>query len=398
MPNSAVPAVVLAAGEGRRLAPLTHRRPKPMLPVANRPLLEYVVSAVATAGIDRLVLVVGHRQERIRNHFGDGDDWNVSIEYVEQSTRLGTAHAVSRVEGVVDGPFLVLNGDRIVDPELIQRTRSRLLEDGAPVVSVTPSEHPSEYGVVELDGERVVSIEEKPHAAGTTALINAGVYGFDPAIFDAIAETPQRAGELGITTTLSAYIESGSISAIRYRGTWLDVSNLWDLLYVTAASIDAEAFDTAGDEPVRETVSAHETAAIADDVVLGSNVRIGPNATVGGATALGDNATVGANAVVSNAVVLSDAVIEDGAIVRDAIVGESAHVGANTTIPGGSATVVVENEVHEDVAFGGVIGDTATVGGGVTVDPGTIVGDGARIDDGANVGGHVETDAVVRRG
>ena len=390
MPDSAVPAVVLAAGEGRRLAPLTHRRPKPMLPVANRPLLEYVVSAIADAGVNRIVLVVGHRQERIRTHFGDGDDWDVSIEYVEQSTRLGTAHAVAQVEGVVDGPFLVLNGDRIVEPDLIRRTRDRLLETDGPVVSVTPSDRPSEYGVVELDGEHVVSIEEKPRAVAASALINAGVYGFDPAIFDAIRETPQEAGELGITTTLSAWVEADSISAVRYRGTWLDVSHLWDLLYVTAATIDGEHQPVSG--------ASHDRAAIADDVVLGDDVRIGPNATVGGATALGDNVTIGPNAVVSNAVVLPDAVIEAGAIVHDAIVGENAHVGANVTLAGGPATVIVENEVHEEVEFGGVIGDTAHVGGGVTVEPGTIVGDGAEIEDGACVHGRIETDAVVRRG
>lgn len=390
MRDTPVSAVVLAAGEGRRLAPLTHRRPKPMLPVANRPLLEYVVSAIAEAGIDRIALVVGHRQERIRTHFGDGDDWNVRIEYVEQSTRLGTAHAVAQVEDVVEGPFLVLNGDRIVDPELIGRTRDRLLEEGSPVVSVTPSERPSEYGVIELDGERVVSIEEKPSAATSSALINAGVYGFEPAIFDAIRNTPHEAGELGITTTLSALADAESISAVRYRGTWLDVSHLWDLLYVTAATIDGET------PPA--VAGAHETAAVADDVVAGENVRIGSNATVDGATALGANATVGPNAVVANSVVLPDAVIEAGAVVRDAIVGENARVGANATIAGGPATVVVENEVHEDVDLGGVVGDTARLGGGVTVDPGTVIGDGARVDDGASVGGRIETDAVVRRG
>ncbi|MFC3956971.1 sugar phosphate nucleotidyltransferase [Halovivax cerinus] len=390
MHEASVPAVVLAAGEGRRLTPLTHRRPKPMLPVANRPLLEYVVSAIAEAGVDRIVLVVGHRQERIRTYFGDGDDWNCSIEYVEQSTRLGTAHAVAQVESVVDGPFLVLNGDRIVDADLIRRTRERLLEAGSPVVSVTPSKRPSEYGVVELDGDTVVSIQEKPHAADPSSLINAGVYGFDPDIFDAIRETPQEAGELGITTTLASAAETESISAVRYRGTWLDVSHLWDLLYVTAATIDGGQRGSAA--------GAHESAAMADDVVVGENVRVGPNATVGGATALGANATVGSNAVVSNAVVFPDAVIEPGAVVRDAIVGENAHVGANVTIAGGSASVVVENEVHENVEFGGVIGDTAHVGGGVTVEPGTIVGDGVDIADGTSVSGRFETNAVVRRG
>ena len=121
MSDTPVTAVVLAAGEGRRLEPLTNRRPKPMVPVANRPLLEHVVEAVAAAGINRIALVVGYRQERIRNHFGDGDDWGVTIEYVEQSTQLGTGHAVLQAEPVVD----VRSEERRVGKECVQPCRSR---------------------------------------------------------------------------------------------------------------------------------------------------------------------------------------------------------------------------------------------------------------------------------
>src|SRR6056297_2958377 len=186
MGAAAVSAVILAAGEGRRLEPLTNRRPKPMVPVANRPLLEYVVEAVAAAGIDRIVLVVGYRQERIRNHFGDGDDWDVTIEYVEQSTQLGTGHAVLQVESVVDGPFVVLNGDRIVDPAIVSQVRDRARDGDCPAMAVTTVANPREYGVVSLDGDRVTGIDEKPEVAVDASRINAGVYAFSPAIFDAI--------------------------------------------------------------------------------------------------------------------------------------------------------------------------------------------------------------------
>lgn len=198
----ASPAVVLAAGEGRRLAPLTNRRPKPMVLVANRPILEYVVSAIADAGIDRILLVVGYRQERIRNHFGD--DWDVDIEYVVQETQLGTAHAVLQAESAVDGPFLVLNGDHIVNSSVVERVRDEIASDGdesGPVMSVARTERPSDYGVVSLEGDYVVDITEKPTGPVRSELINAGIYGFDPSIFDAIRKTPTEAGEMAITTT-----------------------------------------------------------------------------------------------------------------------------------------------------------------------------------------------------
>lgn len=385
MSDSSVPAVVLAAGEGRRLDPLTNRRPKPMVPVANRPILEHVVTSIADAGVDRIVLIVGYREERIRNHFGDGDDFGVDVEYVEQEKQLGTAHAVLQAESAVDGPFVVLNGDQIVDASLVERVRDAIGDGDLPVMSVTRSGHASEYGTVSLEGDRVVEIVEKPAGPVTNEVINAGVYGFEPSIFDAIRATPTQRGELAITTTLERVADEDPIRAVRYRDVWLDVSYLWDLLDVNAAVID-------------EMDAREGSDAIASDVALGDDVSVGPNATVGGGTAVGDNVTIEANAVLSNAVVFPDAVIEAGAVVRDAIVAENARVGANATIAGGESTIVVDGELHEDVDFGGVVGDNASIGGGTTVAPGTVVGDGAVVDPGATVSGRIEPDAIVRRG
>ena len=394
MSDGSVSAVILAAGEGRRLEPLTNRRPKPMVPVANRPLLEHVVEAVAAGGIDRIVLVVGYKQERIRNHFGDGDDWNVTIEYVEQSTQLGTGHAVLQAEPTVDGPFAVLNGDRIVDAEAVSAVRDRLRDGDAPLVTVTAAESPRDYGVVHLDGDRVAEIDEKPEGVVETNRINAGVYGFSPAVFDAIRST-NTAGELAITATLNDLAARGEVTALGYDGRWLDVSNLWDVLSVNAALIHDG--DHAREAPARGR-RVGDTVTVADDVVLAGNVRVGPNATLSGATAIGSNAMVAANAVVENSVVFPDVVIGPGAVVRDAIVAGNARIGPNATITGGLSTVMVGDAVHRDVTFGGVVGDNASIGGGATLTDGAVVGDDVRADAGVVVDGRVESGAVVRRG
>ena len=385
--NEEVSAVVLAAGEGSRLGPITNRRPKPMVPVANRPILEYVLEAIAAAGLERIVLVVGYRQERIRNHFGDGDDWGVDIEYVVQEKQLGTGHAVLQAEEAVDGEFLVLNGDRIVDASLIEDVHETLSDGEDAVVSVTRSRRSSAYGVVELDGNVLERIIEKPITPVSTELINAGVYGFDESIFEQIRETPTDAGELAITTTLNDLAANHPIRVVRYQGTWLDVSFLWDILTVNAAMVGKY-----------DRTEVPETAAVAEDVTIGEDVRIGANTTIRGATSIGANATIEPNTVVSNAVVLPDAVVEAGAVVRDAVVAENARIGANTTIVGGDATLVVDGKVYEDVDFGGVIGDNATLGGGVTVEPGTVLGDGVTVAHGVTVDGRIESDAIVRRG
>ena len=401
MGTAAVSAVILAAGEGRRLEPLTNRRPKPMVPVANRPLLEHVLEAVVAAGIDHVVFVVGYRQERIRNHFGDGDDWDVDIDYVEQSTQLGTGHAVLQAEPAVDGPFVVLNGDRIVDPSIVAEVCDHAASGETPTMAVTRVDNPQAYGVVTLDGDQVVAIDEKPEGPVETGRINAGVYGFSPAVFEAIRETT-TAGELTLTATLNDLATSATgVHAVSYDDRWLDVSNLWDLLAVNAAliGVDGSNAGTADGESASETTSGRpDSVSVADDVVLADTVRVGPNVTLGGATAIGRNATVEAGAVVENAVVFPDAVIGAGAVVRDAVIAGNARVGPNATIAGEPATVVVGDTVHHDVALSGVVGDNATIGAGATLTDGAVIGDDVAAEAGVVVDGRVEPGAVVRRG
>lgn len=385
-------AVILAAGEGTRLRPLTKTRPKPMLPVGNKPLLEHVLGAAREAGIEEFVFVVGYKRERIQSYFGDGDGWNVDIEYVVQETQLGTGHALLQAEDAVDEHFLVLNGDRIIDPDAISNVSEEGRRTESTVLAVTRHQNPEKYGVVELDGESVISIREKPPAYTIqTDYINAGIYGFDPAVFDALREADTD-GEIGITALFKD--DRTDPQAVHFDGLWLDVSYLWDLLEVNNRILDRDRSDIT--PPATTTI--HDAASVGEMTVLGSDVRVRPNATLLSGTSLGDNVEIGANAVVVNSVVFADSTIGDGAVVRDCIVGENAVIDANTTIAGGTAEVAVDRTVHENVRLGGVVGDNATVGGGVIVAAGTVLGNGTTVETGATVSGQIETDAIVRRG
>jgi len=327
MSDNPVTAVILAAGEGRRLEPLTNRRPKPMVPVANRPLLEHVVEAVAAAGIDRIALVVGYRQERIRNHFGDGDDWDVTIEYVEQSTQLGTGHAVLQAEPIVDGPFVVLNGDRIVDADVIAATRERVLDGTYPTMAVTTAERPREYGVVSLDGDSVVAIEEKPEGPVETNRINAGIYGFSPAVFDAIRQThaPGGAGD-----------NSDSQRPGRRRRPRGDSHPVRRAL-ARRLKLVGPSHRQRGTDRQRNGCGTRQSR---PRQLGGRRRRRGGRGQCPrrverydwGSTAIGSNATIEANAVVENAVIFPDAVIGAGAVVRDAVVAGNARIGPNATV------------------------------------------------------------------
>ena len=383
-------AVVLAAGEGTRLRPLTRFRPKPMLPVANRPLLEHVVKAVASAGIDDLVLVVGYHRKRIQNHFGDGTDWGIDITYAHQAKQLGTGHAVLQAEPHIDDSFIVLNGDRIIDAEIVERLAAP--DTTAPTMAIRRSTDPSRYGVVELDGDSVTRIVEKPPEHATRSeLINAGVYRFSPAVFDTIRDT-ETTGELMLTATLNRIATNGGVRAVRYDGKWLDVTYLWDLLSVNANSLDRHA------QGVDDAASVHESAVVSRTVDIGRDVRIHPNATVLAGTSLGDNVEVGSNVVLANTVVLPDTAIGDGTVLRDCVVGANTVIGPNVTVAGGTADVIAGDELHKSVRLGAVVGDNSDLRGGVSLAPGTVVGNDTTVHEGAVVDGRLEDNATVRRG
>jgi NDP-sugar pyrophosphorylase family protein len=150
-------AVILAAGEGKRLRPFTETMPKVMLPVANKPLLEYVFDATRKSGINEIIVVVGYKKEVIMEHFKDYK--NVKITYVIQDRQLGTAHALLQAKKHIKDSFIVLAGDNIIDPGSI----SKLIKDHSEY-SLLIKEHPhtSKYGVVFVENRNISKIVEKP--------------------------------------------------------------------------------------------------------------------------------------------------------------------------------------------------------------------------------------------
>ena len=219
-------AVILAAGEGTRMRPLTASCPKVMLPVANVPILEHIIVAARDSGIDEFVCVVGYMDDMVRAYFGDGSRLGVRIDYVEQEEQLGTAHAIGMAFRSVGGRFLVLNGDAIVTPSDLRALLGRK-EDI--VLATKELENPAGYGVVKTDGGRVARLIEKPeHAAGN--LVNAGIYLFPATIFDAIRETGESVrGEYEITDSINALASDLDIG-YSMLDTWIDIGRPWNLL------------------------------------------------------------------------------------------------------------------------------------------------------------------------
>jgi glucose-1-phosphate thymidylyltransferase long form len=229
-------AVVLAAGEGVRLQPITLTRPKHLIKVGGKPILEHCLRALKTCGVDEVVLVVHYMADVVRDYFGDGQSLGLKVEYVEQKEVLGTGNAVGVVEPFVEDDFLLVYGDLLFTVEAVKKVVG-LYEREKPVVAmaVVSVENPEGYGIVEVDDEgNVKGIVEKPsREEAASNLANAGIYAFSKEIFGKVRETSASArGEWEVTDAISLLLREGKpVLAVEVlREDWFDVGRPWDLL------------------------------------------------------------------------------------------------------------------------------------------------------------------------
>ncbi|MFH1095750.1 MAG: nucleotidyltransferase family protein [Candidatus Micrarchaeota archaeon] len=177
-------AIICCGGQGTRLRPLTYTTPKPMLPLGERPILEYVVRHLKRNGFNDIYMTVGYLKEQIMNYFGDGSKWGVKIQYAVEEGEAGTAGSLVPLRKWADEPFLVQMGDHLSRLNLKKMYAYHKKQGGIATVSLKRTGVPLEYGVAKLDAkERIVAFEEKPIVRN---LVNAGVYVLEPRIFDYI--------------------------------------------------------------------------------------------------------------------------------------------------------------------------------------------------------------------
>ena len=367
--------VVLAAGRGTRMRPLTDRRPKPLLPVGDRSLLERVFDTAIDV-VDEFVVVTGYRGDAIRERIGESYRGH-PISYVEQVEALGTAHAVAQAEPVVDDDFLVLNGDVVVDASLPRA----LVDAEGTAVAATEVADPRAYGVLSTsDDGSLAGIVEKP-ADPPTTLANVGCYAFEPAVFEYIDRTPEsERGEYEITTTIELLLDDGhQIDVAPYEGMWLDVGRPWELLEANELALGEldGGIENAG--TVEDGVQLHGPVVIEADATLRSGAyvegpalirsgaEVGPNAYIRGATVVGPNAHVGHGVEIKNSVLMADASVGHLSYVGDSVLGRSVNLGAGTN---------VANLRHDDATVRLIVKGNRVDTGRRKL--GAIVGDGAK--------------------
>jgi len=397
-------AVILAAGEGNRMRPLTYTRPKVMLPIANRPILEHLLIEAGKAGVREFIFVVGYHDEQVRGYFGSGDKWGVSINYCTQRKQLGTADALKMVEGLVDGNFLVINGDIIVT----QKDISSLTSRNDNTLSVIEVEDTRGLGLVELTEGKVVHIYEKIEKP-PSHMANAGLYLFTPDIFDAISQTSKSPrGEYEITDSLQLLIDQGRSISYQEISYWLDLSYPWDLLPANEHLLAGVKSQNSGEveENVvmkgevsigRNTV-VRSGSYIVGPVIIGQDCDIGPNCYIRPFTSIGDKCHIGAAVEVKNSIIMRGSKIPHHNYVGDSIIGEECNFGSGTKIANlrlDEKEIWVAGIDTRRRKLGAIIGDRVETGINACINVGCLIGNNTHIGPGAIASGVISPDSII---
>lgn len=372
-------AIILAAGEGTRLRPFTEDMPKVMLPVANKPILEYVVEALAENGVSNIIMVVGYKKESIMNYFGEGKKWDANIIYAMQEKQLGTGHALLQAEEHVNGEeILVLPGDNIIDKNSI----SKLISSDAPSLIVEESELPSKYGVVEMEDDTVVRLIEKPEKAESN-LISTGIYKLRKDIFKILRENVER-GKNKLTDAIQFFVESGELKGIKVDGHWKDIIYPWNLLEVNSGGlynlpssisgkIEKNVF-IKGKVVIGEGSVIHSGSYIEGPVIIGKGCEIGPNACIFPSTSIGDNVMIHPFSEIRNSIIMDNATIGSCSFISNSVVGKSNSISSHFSTITGNARIEVDGELHKIERIGAFVGSDCEIGANVVVEPGKRIG------------------------
>lgn len=393
-------ALILAAGYGTRLHPLTQNRPKAMLPLLGKPMLHHVVDTVVEAGMKEIVLVVGHYRDQIENYFGNGEQFGVTISYTEQSEPKGEYDAVLAAEEQLAGEdrFLMTDCDIITTTNRFKQAL-KAAKTGDMALSLFEVPNPWQFGVVELDGNRIKTIVEKPKKGTEPSnLAVAGVYVFTDAIFDAIRKTQDL--EVGIQALIN---EEHTVYGSHSKDPWVDVGRTWNILEAVPILFDRLRHKK-GDW-IDSSATVSDSAHIIGDVWVGPKARIYPGASLVGPVFVGSKAIIGNNCLIRdhtvieqgartgfscelrNTLMMPGSKVGHLAFIGDSILGFDVEVGAcvvlsNYRFDGAEVRVMLREQLvstHTD-KFGAVIGDTAKIGCGVVVLPGRTIGYNSWID------------------
>ncbi|OIR16584.1 MAG: hypothetical protein BEU04_01195 [Marine Group III euryarchaeote CG-Bathy1] len=373
--------LILAAGLGKRMAPLSNNLVKSLLPVAGKPFIEWQIMALLESEVEKIWIVCGKNNDDFKEKIGNGEKYDIEIEYVVQEKQTGTADALLQVREKIVGDFYCLNGDVIVNKKTLKLLNEK--ERGMAVVEV---DDVSAYGCVKVENGFVVKIIEKENTG--RGMINAGIYKMNSKIFEALNDMKKsKRGEYELTTI----IENERFEVIEIDESWMDIGTPWNLLEaneIYMKSVESEikgdvedGVTIKGDVFVSKGAVIKSGTYIEGSVWIGEGAVIGPNAYIRGATMLDARTKVGAASEVKNSIIMEGAKVPHHNYVGDSIIGRNVNLGSGTKIANlrlDKGEIAVERDGEKINTgrrkFGAILGDNVSTGINSSINVGTIIG------------------------
>lgn len=321
-------AVVMAGGEGSRLRPITANRPKPLVPIANRPIMEHILLLLKHQGIDQVVVTLHYLADEIQGYFGDGSDWDVSLYYSLEDTPLGTAGSVKKAEDQLsEGTFLIISGDALTDVDLKPAIEFHKERGAIATLILARVHNPLEFGVVitREDG-RILRFLEKPSWSEVFSdTVNTGMYILEPEIFEYME--PNKPYDFSQDLFPLLLREGKPMYGYVMHEYWSDVGSLQQYrdaqedLLMGKVELPIPGIEQSPGVWIEGGTQIDQTAQVVAPVCIGRNCKIKAGAVIGPDTVLGDNCIVEPNAVVARSVVWDSVYVGNGSSIQSAIVG-----------------------------------------------------------------------------
>ncbi len=356
-------ACIMCGGEGTRLRPLTFERPKPSIPILNKPSVVHLIEHLAKEGFNDIVITLGYMAEKIEEQLGDGRIYGVHINYVYEHKKLGTAGGVKNAEKYLKGEtFLVLGGDHVLNLNLRELYRFHERMNAKVTIGLLSIDDPSEFGIADMDvNNRIHRFLEKPGPGEIFSnLASTGIYVCNPEILDMIPENQEYDFARDLFPKL---LKNGEkVNGVLARGNWTDVGS-------PAAYRQAQRWMLSGmPGTVIEGNFTTKEARINGPLHLGHNVSVGSNSAIVGPIIIGENTSIGDNVLIGPYTTIgSNCTIDDDTRILSSYIFNGVTIGKNTNVSGS----IIDNRT--------TVGDNCSLENGTVIGPDVVIRNGATI-------------------
>ncbi|MBD1378889.1 sugar phosphate nucleotidyltransferase [Metabacillus arenae] len=331
-------AVILAGGEGKRLLPLTSHLPKPMVPILNKPVLEYTLELLKVHGYTEIYITVQYLSQMIKRHFEDGSKWGVNIHFAEDPFPLGTAGSVKMLESYLKEPFLVVSGDALMNFNLSKGMSFHQSKDTIATIVTKSFKHPLEYGVVQTDKEHLITdLTEKPRWNEVKSdEVNTGIYYFNPDIFRFIPEDQPSDFSQDI---FPIFLKKGiRISAYKETGYWRDIGTFAqyeeaqrDLLQ-KKTSLKLKGIEVASGIWLEDGVFISERVKLNGPIYIGKDTHVEENCSIGPFTVIGNSSYIGEQSFLEKSIVWDHVHLQSCCHVQQALIANHAILSHSSKV------------------------------------------------------------------